>query len=551
VPREERPIVQVTGFDTDPDRPAAGQTFRLRLDVRNVGERFAENIQLTLGGETFLPAEASSEIYLNDLDEGDGDSVEVRLQVATGTRSGVHALPISLRWDDSYGGSYSDQTAIGIEVAGDGAGRPLVVVSGSFLPGQVAPGVPFSLSLDLLNSGGREARNVVVSPTAGPLALSGAGRSGILHLPPGGSGRVTLRVIAAEPAQPGATSQTLEIRYDDPDGERFTDTAVIGVVVVDEQTFGPLPMVVDVDARGPDGPRLRPGEVFDLTLEVRNVGVGTARRTRLALGGGAAPVVAPGATGSGTTAGAGGASLGVFAPLGSSNVRYLGDLAADEVRVVEQQMVVDGAAKAGVYTLDVGFSYLDAEGQAYETGEVVTLLVTRPVALQINPLTVVTTTMVGQPVPLVVEITNAGGETVRVGNAAVEAGAGVQVENGTRFIGALDAGGIDTLDATLLPQRPGEAEVRVVVTYRDDFNQEQEIEYTFDLLVEDEPEVEMPEVDAAPVAERGLLARVVRGLLGLGASPARNYGPAPGRPFTGPDGAAPAGAPVRAVPAGP
>jgi hypothetical protein len=512
VPREERPILVVQRFDVNPDVPAAGGVFRLALTVRNVGERRAENVQLTLGGQTFLPTGGSPVLYRDRLEDDDEHTFEAELRVADETKSGLYPLAVSLRWDDARGGSYTDEATVGIEVSGTISTRPAVIVTASSLPGRVVPGAQFTLGLTLLNSGGREAHNVVVAPTAGPLVLQGAS-GGLLHIRPGGSARVNLRVMAAEVGEPGATAQTIELRYDDPEGERFTDTQTIGVVVTGEDVSGPLPMVVANHVAD----ELHPGEEFELALDITNVGSEDALRTRVALGGGASPLPS---TGDGTSGGSSTGSLGPFAPLGTSNVRYLGTLAAGESQTLRQRMRVDGAAKPGVYVVEVSFSYVDAYGEALQTSESVTLLVARRVRLSINPIQPMTETVVGQPIPFSFEVVNAGSAALNVGTVEVDGGDVFRVEDGSRFVGSLDANGIDTLDALLIPKRAAdEADVTVVVHYVDDFNQDQTFEQTFTFRVNEEPE--MPDESLEPVErpEGNLFVRIVRGLLGLGASP--------------------------------
>ncbi len=528
--REERPIIVVEDFSADPARPGAHSTFRLKIRVANVGEHLAENVQLTLGGDAFLAAGQGTMLFLNKLEEGDDKTLETDLRVAATAQSGVHSLSIALRWDDSYGGSYSDQTSIGIEVGG-GAARPSVVVTAARLPGRVAPGAPFTLALDLLNTGGSEARNVLVVPTGGPLAPHGSGSDGPLFIPAGGAATLSLRVIAAAMAQPGATAQTLELRYDDPGGERYTESQTVGLVVTGDAAASPMPIVASYTV---DPAELHPGQVFELELELVNEGATDANHVRLILGGGA------------SSAG-GGANLGVFAPLETSNVRFLGRLAAGGTRTVGQKMVVHGAAKPGVYVLEVGIDYVDVDGQARQDSQVVSLLVSRKVGLEIRPLEVVTSTVVGQEVSFSVEIINKGSNEVNVTNVEVQTGRYMDVEDGSLFIGPMDGGGLDVLDATLLPVAPTEeAEVKVVVQYIDDFNREQQIERTFEMIIEPAPERPVEPIEQ--VEDEGtIFVRIAKGLLGLGASPPRAVPRVPekGRPERAPqrDISAPASAP--------
>ena len=95
-------------------------------------------------------------LILNKLDEGDDHTFALDMQVAKGTSSGIHPLGISSRWDDSEGGSYSDETSIGIQVGAGAISRPILVVTSSKLPARCAPGEPFDLVLMLRNTGGAD-----------------------------------------------------------------------------------------------------------------------------------------------------------------------------------------------------------------------------------------------------------------------------------------------------------------------------------------------------------------------------------------------------------
>jgi hypothetical protein len=509
VENEERPIIVLVSSGVNPGQPVPNATFQLTLDVKNVGEHLAENVTLSLSSDTFLAVNPGTLLFKNSIDEGDSSSFEVTLQVAAGATPGVHPLAVAMRWDDSYGGTYTDQSSLGIEVGNAGVQRPVVVVSSARLPGRVAPGVPFNLVLNLQNTGGREALNVVIVPTSGPLTLQGTGGSAPVTIPPGGTTTVSLRVMASTVPEPGATAETLELRYDGPDGQRYTETQSVGLIVTGNAAFQPLPIVAGYRAIPAE---LHPGEVFELQLEVLNVGVSAALRTIMALGGGGAPA----ASSSGTTSG--GTSLGVFAPLDTSNVRFLGQLPVGQPVDVTQRLAVDGAAKPGTYVLEVAFSYIDADGAALQTSEFISLLVSRRVMLSINPIGVVTSTVVGEPVPFSVELINAGGATVNVTTAEASGGRSLEVVDGRRYVGPLDSGGADTLDATLVPKAPGEAQVTVAVSYLDDFNREQVITDTFDILIEAAPARPLDEEPAEP-DDGNLVLRILRGLLGLGASP--------------------------------
>jgi hypothetical protein len=100
-----------------------------------------------------------------------------QLTVVREASRGPHPIQIALRYQDGEGNVYTDESAISIEVAPGSILRPQVVVAAVRMPSRVAPGIPFQMGLDLANTGGQDARNVLVSPAEGPLASRAAARA--------------------------------------------------------------------------------------------------------------------------------------------------------------------------------------------------------------------------------------------------------------------------------------------------------------------------------------------------------------------------------------
>jgi hypothetical protein len=283
-----------------------------------------------------------------------------------------------------------------------------------------------------------------------------------------------------------------------------------------------------------DPGEVHPGEVFALALELANVGATDASRARVVLGGG---------TSLGDSVASAAAALGPFAPLGTGNVRYIGRIQAADSVTVTQQMVVDGGADPGVYTLVLGLEYVDADGRERVDNQQVTLLVSRRVDIQIRQIDPVTMTLVGETFDFEVEVTNAGGHDVTVPRVEVDPGRYMDVERGEIFVGPLGPGDLDVLDAALTPKAPTEAaKVTVVVHYIDDFNRDQTIEEIFHFQVDELPELPVEDGEMSEVQSSSIAMRVVKGLFGLGASEPYRSGPsAIGVPELSPDEEEPEG----------
>ena len=121
-----------------------------------------------------------------------------------------------------------------------------------------------------------------------------------------------------------------------------------------------------------DVPFLQPGSRFSIAMQVTNLGNVDARRVSMILGGGSSsggssdgtPVV-------GGVSGAGG-DFGDFAPVDSSNVQFLGDMAVEAQLSTNARLIVNASAEPGAYPLKITFAYSDEKGRIYNDDQVVT-----------------------------------------------------------------------------------------------------------------------------------------------------------------------------------
>ncbi len=397
---------------------------------------------------------------------------------------------------------YTASETVGVAVRGAVSGRPQVVVGPATAhPASVSPGDQFELDVTLRNLGDRTARNLLVSlATGGPFAPLGEGNTrSVATLGADQAVTVTFTLAVDANAKPGAHSQGLSLEYEDWSGERYSSQQSVGLMVTARRLDEPLLLVTGYDTGQAE---LSPGQVFTLTLGVRNVGGQRAVRALIELD---------------TGQGAGASGLGVIAPLGSSNVKHLPAVEPGEERVVTQRMAVDGSALSGAYLLQVDLSYEDEDGAAYQRSEVISLLVLRPTFLSIELLDAPAGLTVGQEAPIAVDITNVGRYSVNVTNTWLES-EDFDIREGTVYIGPLDSGTSGTLDAWVTPRRPGEVSLWVYVGYIDDFNRDRQVMREFRLTAA-APETPPTPPTAPEQEEQGLLSRIVRflrALLGLG-----------------------------------
>lgn len=280
---------------------------------------------------------------------------------------------------------------------------------------------------------------------------------------------------------------------------------------------------------------LQPGEQFTLDLDVQNLGNAEAQRITMIVGGGSS------GSGSGTPqpggVSGGGGDFANFAPVGASNVQFLGDLDAGGKLKASQNLIVNVNTNPGAYPMRITFSYLNDKGETISDEQAITLLVYSLPNVDISFYRPPDPFFAGQAGALPIQIVNLGKRLVVLGTMKIEA-KGASVENGTSLVGSLDAGGYFTLDAFVMPEQPGPLTLEITIDYTDDFNQSRTVTRTLEIEVMEamiEPPIDDPSFNngggfPAPQQE-GVwqkIRRFILGLLGLDSAPSTDGIPGPG-----------------------
>jgi len=419
--------------------------------------------------------------------------------------------------------------------------RPLIVVQ-SYTSGheQVAPGQDFTLSMLLFNAGQKSAQNVVATFTSTELVARNTG--GVVAV---GTVHPNNRADLSQPMTVsfdvwGQTIASVDmmLTYSGEDGTAYTEKFTLTISITPPRAGGatatPTPTATAVPSLRPlliissystDVSVLQPGNSFNVSLNVQNVGNALAKRVTMIVGGGSTQ----GTDNNGTpvpggTSGSGGEFTN-FAPLGSSNVQSLGDMAPADTLTANQSLIVNVSTVPGAYSLKISFTYTDDKNRIYTDDQVITLLVYSIPMLDVDFYTMTQDFYAGQPGMLPLQVINIGRKSVILGNMRATA-EGATIENGVVFVGALEPGGYFPLDAMIYPDMPGPLDLTITIDYTDDFNQPQQVSKVITLDVLEAPVFEpMPEgepgVDGGfmpePVVETfwQKLARFVKGLIGL------------------------------------
>jgi hypothetical protein len=494
-----RPVLTIRNYSVEPSRVMVGGEFVVTIEIYNTGSRAGENTMVTFPGGVFLPVGETGHL-LWQLHINHTAVVTQRMRVPGGLSSGSYNLQVNLSANDYQGNHYDYPETVAIEVIGVGSGRPqLVIEAAQTEPALLGPGDAFSLTLRLANRGSRTATQVAVGAVSADLAVPASG-SNVVVVDRIGIDQVvttTLPLVLGEVTQAGRLSLEVALDCSDYSGGSYTARQSVGLEVSTALEDRPQLLVAHY---GTEPDPLSPGDVLTLTLEVSNVGGGEAQRLTLTLGG------------------EGGDDLEPFAPIAASNVRFVPRIAAGDMIELVQQLVVDGSAEPGVYSLPVALAYDDTRGTRHSDSQRISLLVHRRPHLQIGFYRSVEVITVDVPFELPVEVINIGRTLVNVSTLEVSSQQ-LEIQDGSLYLGPLDGGTSGSLEASAVAQEGGTAEVLVTVHYLDDFDQPQMVTRTLTVEVE-EPVSVAPEAEASPQEQEGgfwdKVLRFLRGLLGLG-----------------------------------
>lgn len=403
--------------------------------------------------------------------------------------------------------------------------RPLLVVqSYGASSTAVVPGENLDFEITLANAGQASASNIVATFKNGDFLPRDTG--GVRSVEPLASGQSSrfFQPLAATKEIAGKLIAILEVdvAYTDANGTAYSETFSLTFPVF-RPTAGPPTTATPTPTATPTitptpsptrGPVLRPqllitgystsltqlqpGLIFDLQINLQNQGNTNAKRVTMILGGG----TISGGTSGGTPepGGLSGSSgeFSKFAPVGSSNVQALGDLAVDGSLSSTQKLIVNADTAPGAYPIKVSFVYNDEAGGSFVDDQVITLLVYKRPSVEMNFYTDPGSFFANQGGSLPLQLVNTGNSAKNFGNFSVSA-ENADIQGGSIFVGALDAGGFFPLDAFFTPFVSGTMTLTLSVEYTDDFNQHQVLTTTLPVDVYDAPIIEPPIDNGGPI----------------------------------------------------
>jgi len=446
------PSLKVSSFTVE---RTGEDRFILRLTAVNEGEEKARSINASLdGGDRIFVVEGGNVRNIGSLDPKAYTQAEFLL-TSRGELNN-HAVNIAFEFYDEDGTRHSSDDGIFISLDHE----PELRVAG-FSARPLEADEEFSLDISFKNTGQSLARDISVRFTgAQAMPLNDSILLDISDIEVGETGRASLKMKALGELETYAVP--FEVTYKSRAGEEHSlnDTIMLSddlIGIEKEDEYEGLPsLMLDRHAFSVD--RVFSGSNFTLTLFIKNTSDEAVGSTRLTI-----------------------ESTAVFSPTDNRSSFFIETIPAGGEYKQEITLFVDQNADEMTYTLPISIQYEDEDGKLSKVNESVVIPVLREGELRVLSLEFPHTVVLGEELPVSLELANTGRSVLR--NVLVSLEGEMPAENGTHFIPTLEPGTNEFFYATINPETEGEMTGNIIITFTDSADREQRIEQPFSFEV--------------------------------------------------------------------
>ncbi|MBC7194812.1 MAG: hypothetical protein H5U37_04070, partial [Caldisericia bacterium] len=483
----ENPDLYLTGYSTESEIIKQGDSFILKLTIKNFGNLDAEDIKVTLqnvdGNSSLYPFsvfEGSTTSFIKNLKSKEENIVSFKLKVDKDALSKNYILNISMNYKDISLRDYSKTEKINIFVEEkERIDKPkLIVKSVTTDPKIVSLGHNFKININILNNGGEIAKNSSIQ-------FTGVGTSSDLYpftlldtsnliyigdIKPNEEKLIKVNFSASSDAKDGVYNIVFNLSYEN--GERYSESQKIGVVINKYEPQKNLNIILSSYIVNPE--IVNPGSIVEINYTILNiskeVGYNIVHKIERLENSN---------------------SLYPFSPI-TSNVNANNLLLAGNSINSKISFFVSPDAESKTYNLILNIKYEDSKGNIYENSSSIGVVVLRKPLLSVFNLIVPQKVKVQEKFTISCDIGNVGNYPVK---GVIVFLKGLPVSGGDKYIGTLDSGNYDTYEFELSISEPNEYFGELLIQYSDDLNQIHEIKEDFKIKVEsgsDETEETQP-----------------------------------------------------------
>lgn len=348
---ENKPLLTINSFTTQPEDIEGGDIFSLNLNIKNIGGKDATNVRVEItrieGSNSlmfFSPYGGGNISYITLIGAGDSKSVSLKFLVDENIKSGNYNFIVELSYDDKNHVNYKDQEIVGIKVNEKTDKPDIEIISFKVEPDIILPGETFSITFKISNLGAKDAKNIRITPS------NIEGSTSLKYFSPIREGTVYIEKLKSEDmieksilfgtdkkVEPSLYNIVFQIEYEDEEGNYFKDVKNIGILITSK-----LPDVY-LSTFSLDKDTIQQGDEFNLILTVKNFGESSAKDVRITI-----------------QSIEGSNSLYPFSLLKGGGTIYIGNIEPKEEKKITFNLKVDEEAVTKTYNIlfDINFKDL-------------------------------------------------------------------------------------------------------------------------------------------------------------------------------------------------
>jgi hypothetical protein len=505
--------IVLKSYTVTPSAAAPGETVTVQAVLANAGNQTASQVLLQLNDTSAVLVAGSqgNSFSVGTLKAGGKVTIKMQLVVANDAKSGIQAQAFTISYLQE-GESKQTTASISLDVKAKESLAPQVMLERyTVTPNAAAPGEAVTVQAVLTNAGNETASQVLLqlSDTSAVLIAGSSGNSfPVGDMQPKASKTITLPLIVANDAKSGVQSQAFTISYLQEDESKQT-TASISLEIKPSVEDSPV-LLLKSYSTGQDS-TLQPGQQFTYQMSIQNAGKQKVSSLLVIFGTVKSDSSSATATSSTTTS-------TNFAPLGSGDTVFVGDLPAGRAATVSQDFIVNSSLDSGVYSLPITLQYQLTDGTTTQQSLNASLIVVVQARLRAS----ITSTLpdkltVGETYSLTIKIANLGSSKVAVSRMHVT-GDNITVTKGAdALLDPLASEDNTTESVTIQAKAAGAYKITVEIEYTDDLNRAQTYTTTFtgEVVAPATPSNQGP-LPPTPQPPQDLVGRLLLGLLGLG-----------------------------------
>ena len=448
-----QPVVLVTRSALDqPLGPE--QEAEVTITFRNTSKaKLVSPVVTVTPSDSLVVLNDAATFLLPDLAGGQIATIPVRIKTLKNLTGSSQSISTELKYSYDSGGTMTQVTAsdkVVIPTQGkESVPQPVVLVTRSAMEKPIDPGQTVDITLTFQNAGATKLISPVasVTPSEGLTIMSDTSTFLLPDLAPQESAAISLQVKAAKDLTASSQSLSTELKYSYDNGEAVTQaTASDRLNLSANLPVKSDPSVPNLVIRSFSygGESVAAGAKFPLDFTFENTGVSKVENVVVTVDGGE-----------------------IFTMDGGTNTYFFKSLAAGGSKSQQVPMRVVPAGKTGAQSIGISFKYeyTDGEKRTQASSDVkLSVPIYQPDRFQINAPTAPEYGTVGEEIELTLSYVNKGKDDIANLEATV-VGEDVDTPARTQYLGNVTAGANGNVGFAISPNKAGEINVVLKISY--------------------------------------------------------------------------------------